>query len=118
MGSTYSGNYAGIGSMLRRPWMAAAVVPVAERMLAVAEGLSPTGRPPGDPHPGEYRASFKVVAPIMLNVPFRGKPALRVSARLVNTSGHAGIVEHGNGNTPRYAVLSRSIDAMKASHGL
>jgi hypothetical protein len=114
--SKYTGRYSGIGKMLQRPWIQARCVAVAEKMQETAEGLSPTGDPANDPHPGEYRASF-VVVPTMTNVPFRGKPRLRASARLINTAGHARIVEYGNGRTPRYAVLSKSIDAMKGAHG-
>ncbi|MFD7776664.1 hypothetical protein [Streptomyces sp. NPDC059753] len=115
--SKYTGRYSGIGSMLQRPWIQRACRNAAVDMKATAEALSPTGDPAnGDPHPGLYRASFDVV-PIFKNVAFRGKPRMRAGAQLVNTSSHARIVEHGNGRTPRYAVLSKSIDAMKAAHG-
>jgi hypothetical protein len=41
---------------------------------------------------------------------------MRAGARLVNSSDHARHVEYGNGGTPRYAVLSKSIDDLKAAH--
>lgn len=106
--SKYHGRYSGIGAMLQRPWIQAKCVSVAERAKGIAEGRSPR-------ETGEYSRSFKVV-PIMKNVPFRGKPRMRASARLLNTSDHASIVEHGNGRTPRYAVLSKTIDDLKAAH--
>lgn len=113
--SKYHGRYGGIGAMLSRPWIQAECVSTAEKLQAVAEGNSPTGDPLEDPHPGLYRSSF-IVVPIMRNVPFRGKPRMRASARLINTAPHASIVERGNGNTPRYAVLSKSVDDLKAAH--
>ncbi|MDX2575893.1 hypothetical protein PV332_10415 [Streptomyces scabiei] len=113
--SKYHGRYSGIGTMLQRPWIQRACRKSAVEMKGIAEGFSPTGDPQSDPHPGLYRKSFDVV-PIFKNVPFRGKPRMRAGARLVNTAPHASIVEHGNGKTPRYAVLSKSIDVMKAAH--
>jgi hypothetical protein len=104
--SRYTGRYSGIGAMLSRPWLQAACVSTAEKLQGVAEGRSPR-------ETGEYATSFTVV-PVMLSVPFRGKPRRRASARLINSSDHASIVEHGNGKTPRYAVLSKSIDDLKA----
>ncbi|MET7939633.1 hypothetical protein [Streptomyces sp. NPDC005302] len=113
--SKYTGRYSGIGSMLSRPWLQRACRNAAVEMKAIAEAGSPVGDPKSDPHPGRYKASFDVV-PVFKNVPFRGKPRLRASARLVNTSPEASIVEHGNGRTPRYAVLSKAIDTMKGTH--
>lgn len=104
--SKYHGRYSGIGAMLSRPWIQAACVAKAEELKTVAEGRSPRDT-------GEYARSFHVV-PIMKNVPFRGQPRIRASARLINDSDHAPIVERGNGRTPRYAVLSKSIDDLKA----
>jgi len=106
--SKYHGRYSGIGAMLSRPWMQTKCVSTAERLKGVAEGNSPR-------ETGRYADSFRVL-PVTKNVPFRGKPRLRAGARLINTSDHARIVEHGNGRTPRYAVLSKSIDDLKAAH--
>lgn len=113
--SKYTGRYSGIGAMLSRPWIQAACVSTAEKLQAIAEGNSPTGNAASDPHPGQYRASF-IVVPHTRNVPFRGKPRMRAGARLINTASHASIVERGNGKTPRYAVLSKSIDDLKGAH--
>lgn len=106
--SKYHGRYGGIGAMLTRPWIQAACVATAEKLKTIAEGNSPH-------ETGEYSRSFSVI-PIMKNVPFRGKPRTRGAARLINTADHASIVEHGNGKTQRYAVLSKSIDDLKAAH--
>ncbi|MFG3014301.1 hypothetical protein ACGFZB_28560 [Streptomyces cinerochromogenes] len=106
--SKYTGRYSGIGAMLQRPWIQAKCVAVAERAKGIAEGRSPR-------ETGEYSRSFSVL-PITKNVPFRGKPRMRAGARLINTSGHARIVEYGNGRTPRYSVLSKSIDDLKAAN--
>lgn len=112
---TYHGRYSGIGRMLQQPWMQRGVRQFAVGMKKVAESLSPVGNPASDPHPGQYLSSFDVV-PVFINVPFRGKPRMRAGARLINTAPHAWRVEHGNGRVPRYAVLSKSVDAMKAAH--
>lgn len=115
--SKYHGRYSGIGAMLSRPWIQRACRSAAVEMKGIAEGISPVGdAADGDKHPGLYRRSFDVV-PVYKNVPFRGKPRTRAGARLVNTAPHSRIVENGNGKTPRYAVLSKSIDLMKAAHG-
>ncbi|MFJ3588576.1 hypothetical protein ACIQUY_04710 [Streptomyces sp. NPDC090231] len=83
--------------------------------MAAAQTVSPTGDPEEDRHPGLYRASFDV-EPIVKNVPFRGKPRLRPSARVINRAGHAWRVEHGDGRVPRYAPLQKALDAVKAAH--
>jgi hypothetical protein len=105
-----------MGTMLKRPWMLSAVLPAAHKGLTVAQGLSPTGDPAEDPHPGEYRAAFGVEYGLK-SVKFRGRPGKRQVATLVNRSTHSRIVEYGNSKTPEYRVLRRTIDAMKAAHG-
>lgn len=105
---TYRGRYSGIGAMFQRPWMQRAVRKTAVEMKAAAEATSPR-------ETGEYSRSFDVV-PVFLNIPFKGKPRMRAGARLVNTSDHARHVEYGNGNTPRYAVLHKTVDEFKAAH--
>lgn len=114
--STYRAFFTATGNMLRQPWMLQAVLPVAHEALVIAQVLSPTGHPDEDRHPGLYRASFRVRYTVK-NIPYRGKPARRVIAQLVNTANHAGIVEYGNGKTQRYAVLAQTLDAMKGLHG-
>lgn len=113
--SKYHGRYSGIGSMMQRPWLQRGVRKTAVEMKGLAEANSPQGDPAEDSHSGQYRASFDVV-PLWKNVPFKGKPRMRAGARLVNFASHSRIVEYGNGKTPAYAVLSRTIDAMKAAH--
>ena len=116
MTATYRGRYSGIGKMFQRSWMQRGVRRHALQLKAVAEGNSPVGDPANDSHAGRYLSSFDVV-PLWKNVPFRGNPRMRAGARLINTSPEARIVEYGNSKTPRYAVLSKSIDDLKAVHG-
>ncbi|KPC89945.1 hypothetical protein ADL27_38360 [Streptomyces sp. NRRL F-6602] len=104
-----------MGRLLQRPAVQLACRKVAVKMQATAEAMSPVGNPTNDHHSGEYRSSF-VVVPIEKNVPFRGRPHLRAGARLMNTAPHSRHVEYGNGETPRYAVLSKTVDAFKAAH--
>lgn len=114
--SKYTGRYSGIGRLFMKPGIQRACRDAAVTMKGIAESTSPTGSPAdGDRHPGEYRRSFDVV-PVVKNVPFRGKPRLRAGARLINTAPHAWRVEHGDGRVPRYAVLSKTLDTMKAAH--
>ncbi|WP_459750991.1 hypothetical protein [Streptomyces sennicomposti] len=78
--------------------------------------MSPVGNPAdGDRHPGQYRESFDVL-PVWRNIKWKGQTRWRASARLINVAPHAWRVEHGDGRVPRYAVLARSIDTMKAAH--
>lgn len=115
--STYTGNYTGIGRMLRRPGMAKAVVVAATKMLPIAVTNSPTGNAATDPHPGLYRRSWRVeygVKPIK----FRGRPSERPYGRLINTTRYAVAVEHGVPNrVPRHAVLRKTLDEAVAAHG-
>lgn len=104
----YRGRYSGIGSMFQRPWLQRAVRKVAVDMKGVAEGRSPR-------ETGDYSTSFDVL-PVFLNIPFQGKPRMRAGARLVNHSDHAQHVEYGNGKTPRYAVIHKTVDEFKAAH--
>jgi hypothetical protein len=113
--SKYNGRYNGMGQMLTRPWLQTPCKNAAVKIMAEAQTVSPTGDPEEDRHPGLYRASFDV-EPIIKNVPFRGKPRLRPSARVINTAKHAWRVEHGDGRVPRYAPLQKALDAVKASH--
>lgn len=113
--SRYTGRYSGIGSMLSRPWLQAPCLAAAEKLKTIAEARSPVGDPVEDKHPGLYAASFAVV-PLTKNVPFRGKPRRRAGARLINGVNYAWRIEKGDGRVPRYAVLSKSIDDLKAAH--
>ena len=113
--STYRGYYSGIGKLFMRPGVQRACRKAAVEMMHIAEARSPVGDPRTDRHSGRYKASFDVV-PVVLNIKFMGRPRLRACARLINTSPEARHVEHGNGATPRYAVLSKSMDDLKAAH--
>lgn len=114
--SKYTGRYSGIGKMLQRPGMQLACRKAAVKLKSIAEAGSPVGDPAeGDNHAGQYKASFDVV-PIYKNVKWRGQSRIRPGARLINTAPHAWRVEHGDGRVPRYAVMQRAIDTMKAAH--
>lgn len=114
--STYTGRYSGIGRLFQRPGVQRACRTAAVGMMHIAEGIAPVGSPAdGDRHPGQYKSSFDVV-PLWKNVPFKGRPRMRAGARLINSAPHAWRVERGDGRVPRYAVMARAIDAMKAGH--
>jgi hypothetical protein len=114
--SKYTGRYTGIGKVFQRPSIQLACRKAAVEMKGIAEGFAPVGDlADGDNHPGLYKESFDVV-PVWRNIKWKGQTRWRASARLVNTAPHAWRVERGDGRVPRYAVMQRSIDAMKAAN--
>ncbi len=114
--STYTGRYTGIGKLFQRPGIQKACRDAAVQMKGIAEPMSPVGKlSDGDRHPGLYKRSFDVL-PLWKNVPFRGQPRMRAGARLINTAPNSWRVEKGDGRVPRYAVMQRAMDAMKAAH--
>jgi hypothetical protein len=113
--SKYTGKYAGLGRMVSRPWLAKPCRDAAVEIMHVAEAIAPVGNPAEDKHPGWYKRSFSVV-PVNKNVPFRGQPRQRFGAAVINTAPHAWRVETGDGRVPRYAVMQRAVDAVKAAH--
>ncbi|MBT2412635.1 hypothetical protein J7I94_19065 [Streptomyces sp. ISL-12] len=114
--SKYTGRYSGIGRLFVKPGVQRKCRDAAVQMMHIAESTSPVGDPEEDTHPGLYQHSFEV-RPLFKNVPFKGKPRSRAGARLINTAPHAWRVEKGDGRVPRYAVLQRAMDTMKAAHG-
>jgi hypothetical protein len=113
--SKYTGNFRGIGKIFMKPGVQRACRTAAVELKSISEGAAPVGDPEEDRHPGLYARSFDVV-PIVKNVRFKGRPKLRAGARLINTAPHAWRVEKGDGRVPRYAIMQRAIDTMKAAN--
>jgi hypothetical protein len=75
----YEADYAGIGQLMRSDAMLGAVTEVARNALEYAESISPVGKPPGDHHPGMYKAGWR------LETSSAGGPAHdRAEARIIN----------------------------------
>lgn len=108
--STYTGRYSGLGRMIRRESMQRPCLRAAEKIRVAAEANSPVGDPLEDAHPGLYKRSF-VIGTTTKNAPFRGRPAVRHIALVINRTPYSLKVEFGDGKTPEYAPLRKAIDA-------
>jgi hypothetical protein len=86
----FKANYEGLGELLRGPEMQADMKRRAEWVAAEAAATAPVG-PPGDPHRGEYRDSFKATSGVETDI----KGTRRAYGRVTNSSGHAVAVEYG-----------------------
>ncbi|MFF1919702.1 hypothetical protein ACFVW8_03885 [Streptomyces sp. NPDC058221] len=115
MAARYTGNFDGIGKLLRLPGVQLVCRDAAVEIMHVAQATAPVGNPETDRHSGLYKASFSV-EPFVGTVPWRGVPYQRRGARVLNSSPHALVVEHGGGknSTPRHATLTKAIDAVSS----
>jgi len=93
----------GIGELLRSDMIEADMVRRAKLIKAAAEAAAPVGRPPGDPHPGLYKAS--VVVSSQRN---GGRRRDRAVATATNTAYYARWVEYGTERVPAYHVMLRA----------
>lgn len=98
----------GVGQLLRSRMIEADMLYRAEKIEAVAEASSPVGGP-GDPHPGMYKASWKVTSTSR-----GGARRNRATATVSNTAPHAAWVEYG---TERYAGRHVLLLAAQAGGG-
>lgn len=83
-------SYTGIREMLNAPFMVREMRRRAERVAARAEAAAPIGDPATDPHPGRYKASFRVASGA-----HGGYRHDRAYGRVENTAPEAFIVEFG-----------------------
>jgi hypothetical protein len=105
MAARYEPDHEGTGMLMMSDGMREMLRMVAERGADYARSIAPVGKPPGDPHPGEYLASFRVE--VVTPAPsWDDRPA----ALIVNDSGHAAYVEWQDG----YHVLAKTAAAMSA----
>ena len=95
----------GVGELLRSDMILADLVRRANRIEAAAVALSPVGGP-GDPHPGEYKSSWKVSS-----VKRGGRRRNRAVAFVRNTAYYARWVEYGTEKVPAHHVLLRAAQA-------
>jgi hypothetical protein len=64
---------------------------IVEKVKSVAEATAPVGDPASDPHPGEYRDSFRTE--VQVGRPARGQD--RLIGHVYNDAPHAAAVEYG-----------------------
>jgi hypothetical protein len=98
---TYKPDHAGIGQMLRAPFMEAAMVEHAELIRARAVVLAPVSE--RDDHPGRYKASFRIRSSSR-----GGATRDRAEAVVYNDSPDAFWVEFGHYGREPYRVLARA----------
>jgi hypothetical protein len=99
----FNPDHAGVGEMLRADFMQNAMRMVADQILVRAEAIAPVGHPPGDKHPGRYKASFHV------RVHARGGATHdRAEAVVYNDSPEALYVEYASYGQEPYRVLARA----------
>lgn len=100
----YKKNYAGIGEMINEPWMVADMHVRAERVAAVAESTAPvfeTG-----PHPGRYKAGFRVTSGS-----HGGLNGDRAFGRVTNAEPESFHAEYGTVNNPAHHTLGAALMA-------
>jgi hypothetical protein len=95
----------GVGELLKSGEIAAEMLRRAEAIEAVAVARSPVGGV-GDPHPGQYKASWGTKSGLG---GYKGKRD-RAIATVFNTAGHARFVEYGNEHYGGHHVLLRAAE--------
>lgn len=92
----------GVGQLLRSPMVQAEMLRRAEVIKSTAVAISPTGGA-GDPHPGQYRASWTVDSKAR-----GGRRRDRATATVRNTAYYARWVEYGTEKVRAHHVLLRA----------
>ncbi len=109
MGASFRASYEGIGELLKSPMMEAEMRRRAEKVRAAAEARAPVGDPASDPHPGRYKASFRVVSGRA-----GGVKGDRAFGRTLNDSPEAFYVEWGTSRQPAHHTLLNAVQAARA----
>ncbi|MER5584119.1 HK97 gp10 family phage protein [Streptomyces asoensis] len=95
----------GVGQLLRSPMIEAEMLRRATVIESVATAISPVGGP-GDPHPGQYKASWSVSSTSR-----GGRRRDRATATVRNSSYYARWVEYGTERVPAHHVALRAAAA-------
>lgn len=90
----------GMRELLGDPGVEAYLLAKMAPVEAAAIATAPVGKPPGDPHPGEYKASIRLYA--------HRESSGRVVARVEAGTDHAFLVE------AKHGTLGRAMDAARA----
>ena len=105
MAARFKMNRKGVGELLRSEMIRADLVRRAQEIESVAVALSPVGGP-GDPHSGEYKASWSTAS-----TKRGGRRRDRAVAYVRNGAYYARWVEYGTERVPAHHVLLRAAQA-------
>lgn len=105
MPAKITGNYRGIGELLRLPEIEAVCRERAEAVMAVAEATAPVFE--SGPHPGRYKGAFRVESGTD-----NGARKPRAFARVINSAPEALAVEFGTVNNDAHHTLRRALEAV------
>lgn len=103
MTARFNPDHAGVGRMLRAPFMERAMRERAELIRARAETMAPVSKDPDDPHRGRYKASFHV-----RSHSHGGATKDRAEAIVYNDSPEAFWVEFGHRGREPESVLRQA----------
>lgn len=102
MPAKFKMNNAGVGRLLRSPEIEAEMLRRAELIKSIAESIAPVGGP-GDPHAGNYKASFYTSSTSR-----GGARKDRATATVGNSAYYARWVEYGTDKVRAHHVLLRA----------
>jgi hypothetical protein len=102
----FKASYSGVGQLLRSDMMEREMLRRANLIRNVAEGIAPVGTPPGDPHPGVYKAAI-----VVASTKRGGRRRDRAAATVTNTAYYARWVEYGTERVPAHHVMLRAAQA-------
>jgi hypothetical protein len=94
---------AGVGELLRSPGVQAEMLRRANVIKGIAESISPVGDAARDPHPGQYKASWRTSSRAR-----GGQRKNRATATVWNFAPHARFVEYGTERVHAHHVLLRA----------
>lgn len=106
MAARFTASRRGIGELLRSEGVEAELLRRGNLIKAAAEAIAPTGTPPGDPHPGVYRASVTV-----RSTRRGGRRNDRAVVYVTNNAYYARWVEYGTDRVPAHHVMLRAASA-------
>lgn len=105
--SRFTGDYAGIGEMLRSEEMQAEMRRRAEKVAQRAKAAAPVGDPSSDPHAGRYKNAFRVSSGV------QRRQTSRAYGEVSNDAPEAIYVEYGDSKQPARHTLGQALDAAK-----
>lgn len=103
MAARFKMKRAGVGQLLRSPGVQAEMLRRANVIKGVAESLSPVGSAARDPHPGQYKASWRTESRTR-----GGRRRNRATATVWNAAYYARWVEYGTEQVHGHHVLLRA----------
>lgn len=102
--SHFDASYSGIGEMIRSDWMLAEMSRRGANIMAQAIATAPVGKHPRDPHPGRYKASFRLELS-----KHGGVHGDRAEAKVINSSFEGIFVEYGHEGAEPYHIMLNAL---------